>query len=333
MLDAASFTEADWSRLERDYRRLVDAAGCCELTGRTRIELVGADAAAFLHNLCTNAVTPLAEGEGCEAFLTIVQGRTLSYLLISRTDAGVVVESTAEQGAELVAHFDKYLITERVEVFDRTEQKAWLLVAGPGVGEVLAKCDMSAPAKGTGARVSTSTADVDVELIRYDYTSGDDVLIVCPRESLGEVQAAIVDAGAPVCCDAAVEARRIERASPLFGVDVTAENLPQEVDRNDRAISFTKGCYLGQETVARIDALGHVNRQLCLVRLEIDDKHKCPPTVEFSDAGKAIGGTTSVAWSPSVGRPVALAYLRRGRTAPGTRLVSDLCDAEVLPKP
>jgi folate-binding protein YgfZ len=133
-------------------------------------------------------------------------------------------------------------------------------------------------------------------------------------------------------CDAdAVEAARIEAGAPLFGRDITLENLPQEVGRDAQAISFTKGCYLGQETVARIDALGHVNKLLVGVKFAGDQLPAARTPLRAG--GKSAGEVTSAAWSPRLGAVLALAYVKRLLAKPGTRLESDAGSAEVVALP
>ena len=129
----------------------------------------------------------------------------------------------------------------------------------------------------------------------------------------------------------AVESARLEAGVPLFGHDITADNLPQEVARDARAISFTKGCYLGQETVARIDALGHVNR--LLVGLKFAGQ-AAPPTGTVLLAGQQdVGHVTSAAWSPRLAAPLALAYVRRSHAKKGSTLSSAAGAAEVIELP
>jgi tRNA-modifying protein YgfZ len=124
------------------------------------------------------------------------------------------------------------------------------------------------------------------------------------------------------------EIARIEQGLPAYGVDITSENLPQEVGRDAQAISFTKGCYLGQETVARIDALGHVNRHLS--RIAIDSESPPPRGAEFLSAGKTVGNVTSSCFSPRLGKSLALGYLRRGSHGPGTKMEIGGHAAEVV---
>ena len=130
---------------------------------------------------------------------------------------------------------------------------------------------------------------------------------------------------------AAFDALRVEADMPLFGVDFDASNLPQEVARNDRAISFTKGCYLGQETVARIDALGHVNQELTGVRFEGAEVPAAG--TELTHGGSVAGRVTTATFSPRLDGPLALAMVRREWLAPGTRLETPVgpCDVIMLP--
>jgi folate-binding protein YgfZ len=152
--------------------------------------------------------------------------------------------------------------------------------------------------------------------------------IVCKRTDLGAMAQALAAHAVRNCSREPLEALRIENGFPDFGRDIGDKNLPQEVDRNDRAISFKKGCYLGQETVARIDALGHVNRLLRRVRFFGD---RVPEAgTELAVGAKVVGAVTSATFSPAYNAPLALAYVRRESAQPNQRLQSAAGDAEVL---
>jgi folate-binding protein YgfZ len=124
---------------------------------------------------------------------------------------------------------------------------------------------------------------------------------------------------------------RLETGTPLYGVDFDDDNLPQEVGRNEQAISFTKGCYLGQETVARIDALGHVNQQLVGVRFD----GEAIPTVgtELTSGGAVAGRVTSATYSPLLEAPLAIAMVRHKFLPTGTRLDSANGPCEIVSMP
>ena len=148
-----------------------------------------------------------------------------------------------------------------------------------------------------------------------------------PAAHVGDVWRVIWQAGKPLGLiplgTMAFESLRIEAGWPVFGRDIDESNLPQEVGRTERAISFTKGCYLGQETVARIDALGHVNRHLVGLLIP-SERDSLPPGAKISKGDKVLGQITSSAHSLALGHSIALGYVRRGSERPGTELVIDL---------
>jgi folate-binding protein YgfZ len=314
-----------------EYDALTAAVGVVDFSRRTQIELAGADRQTFLHNLCTNEVKRLVVGSGCEAFLCNAQGHTLALVNIFCGPETLVVETVPGEEAKLLAHLDRYLIREKVELRGRSDDWAELLLAGPGAAELLQKDSIAPPAKLFDHIVGT-IAGVDVALRRVDITQPGGYLISCVRSAVGSVWKSLADAGARPCGAESLEMARIEAGTPEFGRDLSDANLPQELSRDARAISFTKGCYIGQETVARLDALGHVNRTLCGVRFAAGEI----PLVgtEFhGEAGKALGQVTSAAFSPRLGAPLALAYVRRGSNNAGALLESSLGSAEVVTLP
>jgi hypothetical protein len=166
---------------------------------------------------------------------------------------------------------------------------------------------------------------------RVELTGPDGFEICAEAADLPAVRDALVVAGARPCAAAAFDAARIEWGFPLFGRDISDKNLPQEVARDARAISFVKGCYLGQETVARIDALGHVNRTLVGVRFSSNSERVEP--MELASDGTNAGSITSATYSPHLDSQIGLAYVRRGKNTPGTQLKSAAVDAEVVALP
>jgi folate-binding protein YgfZ len=312
------------------YAALAKGAGLIDVCDRTRLVLRGADRAKFLHNLCTNEVRRLAPGSGCEAFLTNVQGKVLGHILVFCEPDCLVIDTVAGQAATIAAHLDRYLIREDVQVADASAERAEWLLAGNASPDLLARLGVIAPA-GRLDHAPASVGGVPVSVRRVDMAGPMGFLIDSPRDQAAALADALVAAGAVSCDPASAESARIEAGWPEFGRDISDDNLPQEVARDDRAISFTKGCYLGQETVARIDALGHVNKTLVGVTFPSDSK----PTVgeELSAEGKAAGRVTSVAFSPRLRAPLAMAYVRRGSNAPGTELACAVGSATVVRLP
>ena len=314
-----------------EYRALVDATGVVDFSRRTQLELTGDDRASFLHNMCTNEIRKLAAGTGCEAFLLDAHGRVLGHVFVFCGANSLLLETVAGQAERIRAHLSKYLIREKVELHDRGPDWAELLIAGETSKELLSRV-MSRPAPaGLLEHCEAVLAGVAVSVRRVDLTLPGGFLVGCAAGDAAALWRTVRDAGATACGEQAAEMARIEAGSPYYGRDISEKNLPQELARDARAISFVKGCYIGQETVARIDALGHVNRTLCGVRFA---GTQVPPAgEELRSGGQVVGEVTSAAWSPRLSAPLALAYLRRGASAPSMKLESRLGEAEVVPLP
>lgn len=318
-----------------EYHALTAAAGFVDCSDRTQIEITGDDRAAFLHNLTTAAIRSLEPGQGCEAFVLDVRGHTLGHVLVFCTPHSLVLDTVGGQNERLAAHFERYHIRERIEIHDRTARWGELLFSGAQaraileslVGSIAASELPSEPLSHCQAVIAGQTA----WLRNIEITGPGTMLISAAKESIETIAAALIAAGAARCGAAAMEIAHIEAGWPNYGVDISDKNLPQEVGRNARAISFTKGCYLGQETVARIDALGHVNKTLRGVRFSGEDVP--PPGAELHSGEAAVGNVTSATFSPRLNAPLALAYVRRGFDAPGTKLATSGVEAEIIALP
>jgi folate-binding protein YgfZ len=296
-----------------EYQALRSGFGVVELANWSSVTLTGADRQTFLNNFCTNDVKRLGPGEHCEAFLTSVQGKILGHGLVHCRANELVIITVPALAPKMIAHLDRYIIREDVQLRDTTAERAYLLIAG---GEE------------AGAGLNGETW-IRWRLLHAPFCG----LLEATPDRLSQVRQELKAAGAMWCGDgdAAFDALRIESGTPLFGIDFDEENLPQEVGRDELAISFTKGCYLGQETVARIDALGHVNQRLVGVRFAGPNVPN--PKTELTDGGTPAGQVTSAAYSPHLGSPLALAMVRRRWVSPGSQLASAAGPGEVIELP
>jgi folate-binding protein YgfZ len=315
--------------LAAEYAELTAGAGFVELAGRTLIDVSGADAVAFLHSFTTSDIKKLPVGRGCEAFVTSPQGKTLGHVLILRGEKSLLLCTTAGQAATLIGHLERYVISEDVTLRDLSTERTTLLVAGARAAEVLHQATGAEPPGELLAWKIVTLAGQEVTLARVEYAGPYSYFLLVPTAHVSAVEAALEKFGAAGCSMAATEMVRIEAGFPLFGQDITDDNLPQEIGRDARAISFTKGCYLGQETIARIDALGHVNRQLVGVRFFGDGIPSAGTPLAVSE--KVVGHVTSAAWSPRWGDPLAIALVRRAQAKPGTELASPTGNQIVVP--
>ncbi|MEX2176351.1 MAG: glycine cleavage T C-terminal barrel domain-containing protein [Pirellulaceae bacterium] len=313
------------------YTALTVACGLADLSGAGLVEVTGADRVQLLHGFTTNDVKKLPALRGCEAFVTSPQGKTVGHLLIVQRGDSLLLVSTPGQAAGLIAHFDKYVISEDVKLTDRTEQLNLFLLAGPSAGLALRSVIGSEPPADSLAFANATMGDATLLIGRIDSLGVPAFLILADRVDAPRLQAAMGQAGAIPCGSAVLELVRLEAGLPLFGQDFGDDNLPQEIGRDAQAISFTKGCYLGQETIARIDALGHVNRLLTGVKFTAAE---LPPLgTKLLVEGKEVGQLTSIAWSPKLAAPLGLALVRRAQSTPGKCLTSSDAAGEVVRLP
>jgi folate-binding protein YgfZ len=313
------------------YEQLHDRAGVLDASDRTRIELTGVDRAGFLHGFCTNHIKRLLPGTGCEAFLTNVKGRVIGHAFVFCHPDSLVLNTVAGQSDSLLRHLDRYLIREDVQLTDGSGTWDELLVSGVGAVELLQEATgVGVPAEYL-SHITCPLADCDITIRRVRLALAPSFLLQCPAGSTAEVIGCLEGGGLARCDRQLLEIVRIEAKMPCYGVDITAENLPQEIDRDAQAISFAKGCYLGQETVARIDALGHVNRTL--VQVQWQGGQVPQPGLQLESSGQEVGRVTSAVWSPRCRAPLGLALVRSGCAQPGRTLESACGDAAVVDLP
>ena len=294
-----------------EYQALRSGFGVVQLVDWSSVTLTGVDRQEFINSFSTNEVKKLAPGEHCEAFLTNVKGKVLGHVLMHCRDNELVLITVPGQATKIIDHLDRYIIREDVQLADSTAMRRYVLVAG---GEWA----------GNGLNHDTW---IRWHVLRTPVCG----LFEATPERLPAMLVELQSTGARVCSYAAFDALRIESGTPLFGIDFDEENLPQEVGRDELAISFTKGCYLGQETVARIDALGHVNQQITGVKFA---GASCPAAKsELTRDGQVAGHVTSVTYSPRLQSPLALATVRRQWLPPGTALDSPVGPCEVVELP
>ncbi len=285
----------------------------------TVLHVEGSDRLSFLHNLCTQDIKALTPGLGAEAFLTNVQGRILGYVtILCRTDCLWIV-TVPEQASRLSSHLDRYHITEDVRIEDRSIQYLEFFLFGQGIVGRLCDAGCNMP-KAPNAHVLVQIQDTDVVVIAMPRRWPAAVRWLVPVSGQVTVTSWLASHELPEVGNERWELARIEHGMPWYGRDISEENLPQEVDRNDDAISFRKGCYLGQETVARIDALGHVNWLLRGLRLEGTRVPPAGQTLNAPGRDRVAARITSAAFSPQHGSVIALGYVRREHAQAGRQL-------------
>jgi folate-binding protein YgfZ len=297
--------------------------GLFDRSDRVRLQIRGPDRARFLHNLTTNEIKGLPVGRGCETFVTSPQGKTLAFISVLAARDELLVRADPG-GLELaLPHFRKYGVFDEIQLEDVSAATFELHLAGPRVGEILDADGEESVAADELSHAVVELGGRSVLVVRESPTGRPGLTLIGAVSDLARLKAWLQEAGKSIGLTelgaAEFEIWRIEAGTPVFGREVTERNLPQELGRDKRAISFMKGCYLGQETVARIDALGHVNQVLRGLRLV--DSPTCPPPGAVLEAeGKVVGQVTSAAFSPGWGAPIALAFVRPRHATAGTLL-------------
>ena len=291
-------------------------AAWADLAFRGTVRATGTAAAAFVDKFTTAAIGTLAPGVGVEGMFADVRGWVIALASILRTDDGLLIECDAAVAASLRDHLEHYHIREDVVLADATHDECSIAIVGPEAADWLVKRIGGAmPAEPLRHRTARC-GGIDAAVVAVDWFGTGGFLIRVAHDDTKAVHDWLATEGLPRADADALDAMRIERRFPLAR-DIPEKTLPQELDRTARAISFTKGCYLGQETVARIDALGHVNRSLSLISVEGDDVP--PPGGVVSCGGDGVGTLTSSCWSPRFGA-CGLAIVHRRGLEPGAAL-------------
>ena len=312
-----------------DYRATLAGAGLFDTSSAAKLELSGPDAPMFLGNLCTNDIKTLPLGGGCEAYFCTPQAKVQFQTWIYHVRLGdgrgaMWVETTPGRAADLASYLDRYLISERVEIADLTAAFAQFHLAGPGVKVVLERALADAlPDLPEFAHMErTFGANATCNVRRRDILGLPGFDIVCLTERAEGVRGMLVAAGATPAGADTYETLRIEAGTPLFGPDIDATRFVMEVGNAARAVSYAKGCFLGQEPIVMArDRAGHVNRAFSAVAVSEGDA--LPAGSKLFRDGQEVGVVTSSCHSPRLGRPVALAYLRWKHQEPGTRVEAE----------
>lgn len=311
------------------YRTIAAGAAWLDLSARGRIRFDGPDAASFLHALVTNDVANIPAGRGAYAAWLTPQGRMITDLRLLR-DVGRLVAEVPDGLASLLAtRFDQLIFSENVRIFDDTASTRQVIVFGEQAPRVVGAA-MGRPEEEVAALPVLGHVTVgDLRIVRTDDMALPNVSIWMPAESWDSVTAALNDHGATALSAASdgsgialYEALRIEAGCPRFGVDMSTDTIPLEAGLLDRAISMTKGCYVGQEVIVRILHRGGGRVAKHLAQLVADEGVTTVPAVgtPLLDEGREVGAITSAAVGPATGRVVALGYVHRDSAHAGRRL-------------
>ena len=319
------------------YRALKERAAIGAIAPRKTIGVAGKDRAGYLQGLLTNDILALAPGAGCYAAWLTPQGRMLTDMHVFESGDMILLDLPADLVGSTLQRLDQFLFSEDVQLANLSETLTAVWVHGPAAPSMLEQVLTGASGLAAGPALGLASWP------EYHHTRAEfgGVPVVVARVSqLGvpgfvgyieparqlDLQRALVEGGAIAAEPAVLEAARIEAGYPLFGVDMTEETIPLEAGIEDRAISLSKGCYVGQEVIIRVLHRGHgrVAKKLVALRLEGAQPQEVPACgARIFSEDRHIGGVTSAASSPPLG-PIALGYVHRDFVTPGTRVSVDM---------
>lgn len=309
------------------YNAAHNSAVVIERSTQGTIALTGVDRASFLHALVTNDVAGLPMGRGVYAAYLTPQGRMISDMRVLETGNRMLLSVERHIAAPLADRLEKLIFSEDVQARDATSELAVLGVLGPSAARMIERA------------TSVSVADLEHE---YDNVTTEALTVVrddgfglpgfdlyVPAGEAAAVRGKLIEAGAVPATEDTTEALRLEAARPRFDVDMTTDTIPLEAGLEDRAISFTKGCYVGQEVIIRVMHRGHgrVAKRLVTIVLSGTTVPARGDKIHVDD--RVVGEITSAAASPKHDAPLALGYVQRDHAAPGTELMVNGLQARV----
>jgi folate-binding protein YgfZ len=298
-------------------------AATLDLSARGKIRVTGEDRARLLHAMTTNDVQALQPGQGCYVFFLNAQGRILGDANLFCFADHLLLDVEPETRTKLYEHLDRYIIADDVTIEDQTDQIATVAVEGQDAGRVLAGLGATAPDE---AYASSSWGNRVVA--RADSTGAGGFFIFLPATEKSGLLAQLAAAGVPEATHDDARTVRIEHGRPRYGEEITERYLIQETGQM-QAVSFHKGCYLGQEIVERVRSRAQIHR--LLKRLEIQASEAPAAGTKLQINGADAAEIASAAFSPALGRVVALAYVRTQYSEPGTELMWETTQARVMP--
>jgi folate-binding protein YgfZ len=306
-----------------EYKAVRSTAGLIDRCHRGLLQFTGPDRLSFLQGMLSNDLRDIKPGEGQYATVLTQQGKVLGDVRVLQSDNSFYLDLWQVIKDKIVEHLNRYLVADEVEIADRSAEYGILSIQGPESQSLLQKLVGQAELPGRPVQhVIVDIDDAKICVVHDSHTgeAGFDLIIpITVLQKVAQKMTALVkQLPAAWVGEDAQEILRIEAGISRYGVDFTEDNLLLEVGL-DHAVSFTKGCYLGQEVVERIRSRGHVNKRLVGLSLDGQDPARAGESIVAGE--KEIGSITSSVHSPALRRPIALGYVHKDFLAPGTKVV------------
>ncbi len=301
--------------LHDKYTSLTKAGFVC-LTNRTLVRISGEDRKTFLHSFCTADVKALDTGQATEAFILNDKGKILSHVLLLAIEDCLLLTGAGDQATTIIDHLDKYIIRDDVQLVNQSDSHAQTFVCG---SDASVRIEPILSATLDQNQIIETQVDGYQLVAAHVEVAGFGQLLIIETANQDSLELKLQAANIAESDELALHIVRIENETPWFGVDVDDRNLPQELQRDEKAISFNKGCYLGQETVARIDAIGHVNQWLVGLAFS-GPKEDVTVDSELFAGEKKVGRVTSISPTADGSGTIGLGFLRRMHAKAGAEL-------------
>jgi glycine cleavage system T protein len=307
-----------------EYQAVRTAAGLIDVSYRCKVRVTGGDRVTFLQGMLSNDVVRLQPGQGCHAAFLTVQGKVVADLRVYAFAEHLLLDVEPAGAPGLLQGLERHLVADDVELSDVSAELAALSIQGPRADQVVAAAvdgvaDLDLERDLDFGEGMAAAARVVVARVREAGEIGYELFV--PVTDAAAVWHRVLDCGRPFGLrpvgHAAFNVLRVEAGIPWYGTDIDESRLVLEAAL-ESAVSTTKGCYLGQEVVERASARGHVNRRLVGLRVLRGGVPRKGAIVQVE--GKEIGTVTSAVASPALGRPIALAYVRREHLTPGEQV-------------
>lgn len=314
-----------------EYRALRHTAGIVDRSARGRLSVTGADRRTYLQGLLSNDIAALVEGAGCYATYLTAQGRMIADMRVFETGHSLLVDLDGTLADSIAARWSQFVFSEDVQIADDSGPTAEIGVYGPASAHILAEALTTGDSAGVTETEETlrglalnANRVLDFGGGKVYVLASDDIGVrgfdlVTPISIKTNVLTALQQVGGISVGPTAAEICRVEGGRPLFGVDMNQDTIPLEAGIEDRAISLTKGCYVGQEVIIRVLHRGHGRVARRLVGILLDSGAEVSaPGVKIVSGDREIGSITSAVESPALRRPIALGYVHRDFVQPGT---------------
>jgi folate-binding protein YgfZ len=303
----------------REYFAVRNRVGILDLCQRTVLELTGDDRVSFLNGMVSNDVKTLVPGQGTHAAFLDLQGKILADTRVLCTSDTLLFDLIEPVTEKILRHLRRHIVADDVEIQDLSAEYTLLSVQGPKAGQLIREASSTdqLPLRDLD-HTATSVGLCRVHVIRATHTVEEGYDLLIRRTDLASALSKLREIGKELSLvwvgTDAQEMLRVEAGIPRYGKDMTEDNLLLETGL-DQAVSFHKGCYLGQEVVERIHSRGHVNRHLA--GLILKRKEPVQPGATIHQGSHQIGKVTSSIFSPDMDSAVALGYVQRDSFAPG----------------